>query len=231
VSTAALERGQVVAAMPGSLDAREYVSCGKAGLDMQVSIVDPETRASRPDGAVGEVWVRGPSVAAGYWDRKEESELTFCARLRDGDDGPFLRTGDLGFLENGELFISGRLKDVLVIRGRNHNPEEIERTVQAAHPGLRANCGAAFESGQDGESRLIVVQEVQRGNRHLDFDRLLGDVRLAVADRHGLHVHDLQLLEFGSIPKTSSGKIQRHRCRLGYEQGTLKRWKKAKECT
>ena len=215
-------------AEPAAADT-SYVSCGTPWLDVQVIIVDPETRMHCADGVIGEIWVGGPSVAAGYWGREEETEQTFRSRVRDSDAGPFLRTGDLGFLDDGELFITGRLKDVLIIHGRNHNPEDIERTVQATHVGLRANCGAAFEAGRNGEPRLIVVQEVQRGNRHLDYDRLIGDVRQAVATQHGLHVHDLQLLEYGSIPKTSSGKIQRHRCRLGYEQGTLKRWKHAKE--
>jgi acyl-CoA synthetase (AMP-forming)/AMP-acid ligase II len=205
-------------------DGRGYVNCGRPWLDVQVIIVDPETRTRSPDGGVGEIWVGGPSVAAGYWGREEETAQTFRAFLSNEEGGPFLRTGDLGFLEDGELYITGRIKEVIVIRGRNHNPEDIEQTVQSAHPGLRANCGAAFEFAHDGEPRLVVVQEVQRGNRHLDVEHLLGDVRHAVADRHGLNLHDLQLLEHGSLPKTSSGKIQRHRCRQGYEQGTLKRW-------
>jgi acyl-CoA synthetase (AMP-forming)/AMP-acid ligase II len=205
--------------------ARSFVSCGTTWLGQRVVIADPETRRQQPPGRVGEIWVAGPSVADGYWGRPDETARTFGATLSDTGEGPFLRTGDLGFVEGGELFVTGRLKEVIIIRGRNHYPEDIERTVQAAHPGLRAGCGAAFEVPRDGEPRLVVVQEVARPGRGLDAARLLGDVRLAVAQGHDLHVHDLRLLEQGSLPKTSSGKIQRHLCRLGYEQGTLRFWK------
>jgi acyl-CoA synthetase (AMP-forming)/AMP-acid ligase II len=128
-------------------------------------------------------------------------------------------------VQDGELFITGRLKDLIVIRGRNHYPQDIEETVQSVHAGLRAGCGAAFETLKDGRPLLVVVQEVERRCRALDVTGLIGDVRQAVAERHGLQVHDVQLLEFGGIPKTSSGKVQRHGCRTGYEQGTLRRWK------
>jgi acyl-CoA synthetase (AMP-forming)/AMP-acid ligase II len=225
VSAAALEQGQVVAAAPGSGDSRSLVGCGRPWLDQQVVIVYPETLTRCPDGTVGEVQVAGPSVAQGYWNRLDETERTFRAFLRDTGEGPFLRTGDLGFLVDGELFVTGRLKDVLVIRGRNHYPQDIEQTVQAVHPGLRAGCGAAFETWQDGRPLLVVVQEVDRRCQGLDDDRLIGAIRQAVAERHGLHAHEVLLLRASSIPKTSSGKVQRHRCRLGYEQGTLRRWK------
>jgi acyl-CoA synthetase (AMP-forming)/AMP-acid ligase II len=189
-------------------------------------IVHPESMVHQRPGQVGEIWVAGPSVADGYWDRPDETERTFRAYLRDTGEGPFLRTGDLGFVEGGELFVTGRLKDLIVIRGRNHYPQDIEQTVQAAHPGLRAAGGAAFETCKEGTPLLVVVQEVERGARGLDAARLLGDARQAVAERHDLHLHDLQLLEPGSLPKTSSGKVQRHLCRLGYERGTLRKWKK-----
>jgi acyl-CoA synthetase (AMP-forming)/AMP-acid ligase II len=204
---------------------RSLVGCGRTWLDMQLVIADPETMTPCPPGTVGEVWVSGLSVAAGYWGRPQETEQSFRAYLADSGTGPFLRTGDLGFIGDGELFLTGRRKDLLIIRGRNHYPEDIELTVQAAHAGLRTGCGAAFETWQDGQPLLVVVQEVEKSQRNLDLDQLLGDIRQTVAERHGLHVHDLVLLQSGSIPKTSSGKIQRHRCRLGYEQGTLKRWK------
>jgi acyl-CoA synthetase (AMP-forming)/AMP-acid ligase II len=223
-----LERGAVVTATPGSAGARELVGCGGPWLDVRVVIAQPVTLTRCPSGTVGEIWVAGPSVADGYWGRTDETERTFRAFLRDTGEGPFLRTGDLGFVADGELFVTGRLKDLLVIHGRNHYPQDIEQTVQAVHPGLRAGCGAAFEMWRDGQPLLIVVQEVERRCRGLDEARLLGDVRQAVSERHGLHVHDLRLLRFGSIPKTSSGKVQRHRCRLGYEQGTLRPWKEAK---
>jgi acyl-CoA synthetase (AMP-forming)/AMP-acid ligase II len=228
VSAAALERGRVAEAEPGSPDGRSFVSCGTPWLDMQLIIVDPDALTTCPPGRVGEIWVSGPSVADGYWGRPEETERTFRAFLRDTGAGPFLRTGDLGFVADGELYVTGRLKDLLIINGRNHYPQDIEQTVQAVHPALRAGCGAAFETCRDGRPLLVVVQEVERRSRDLDPGRLLGDVREAVAQRHAVHVHDLLLLEFGGLPKTSSGKVQRHRCRLGYQAGTLRRWKGAK---
>ena len=117
--------------------------------------------------------------------------------------GPFLRTGDLGFVRDGELFVTGRVKDLIVIRGRNHYPEDIEATVQQVHAGLRPGCGAAFETGPDGQARLVVVQEVDRRGRGVDVARLVGDIRQAVAERHEVQVHDVLLLEPGSLPKTS----------------------------
>ena len=194
-----------------------------AGPD--VRIVDPLAHAIRPDGKVGEIWIAGPSVAAGYWGRPEETERIFRATLRDSDAGPFLRTGDLGFLHEGELFVTGRIKDLIVIRGRNHYPQDVEDTVQAVHPSLRPGCGAAFEVDRQGTPRLVVVQEVDRRCRSLDLPQVIGDVRQAVAERHDLGVYDVRLLEYGSIPKTSSGKVQRHLCRAGYEGGTLRPWK------
>jgi acyl-CoA synthetase (AMP-forming)/AMP-acid ligase II len=227
VSVTALRCGEVADA-PDSADACPFVSCGTAWLGQCVEIVDPETRLRQSPGRVGEVWVAGPSVADGYWDKPDETERTFRAFLRDTGEGPFLRTGDLGFVEDGELYITGRIKELIVIRGRNHYPQDIEQTVQAVHPALRAGCGAAFETCSDGQPVLVVVQEVERRARGLDVARLIGDVREAVAERHDLHVHDLRLLEPGSLPKTSSGKVQRQACRLGYEQGTLRAWKGAR---
>jgi acyl-CoA synthetase (AMP-forming)/AMP-acid ligase II len=165
-------------------------------------------------------------VARGYWDRPEETASTFGARLADTGKGPYLRTGDLGFLQGRELFLTGRLKDLIVLRGRNHYPQDIEATVQSVHPGLRAGAGAAFEVVRDGRPALVVVQEIDRPYRRADFAQVVGDVRQAVAERHEVQVHDVLLLEYGSIPRTSSGKVQRHRCRIGYEQGTLCRWKR-----
>src|SRR5262249_54478066 len=148
VSAAALGRGEVADA-PAGAEARSFVGCGTAWLDQRVLIVDPETRLRQPPGRVGEGWVAGPSVADGYSGRPDETERTFRALLRDTGEGPFLRTGDLGFVEDGELYITGRIKELLVIRGRNHYPADIERTVQAADPALRPGCGAAFETCKD----------------------------------------------------------------------------------
>ena len=181
-------------------------------------------RAART-GASARSGSAAPSVAAGYWDRPEETEQTFNARLADTGEGPYLRTGDLGFVRDGELFVTGRIKDVIIVRGRNHYPQDVEETVQAVHPGLRQGCGAAFEETRDGRPGVVVVQEVDRRCRGLDVRQLAADVRQAVAERHEVQLHDLRLLEYGSIPKTSSGKVRRHACRLEYDRGGLRPWK------
>jgi acyl-CoA synthetase (AMP-forming)/AMP-acid ligase II len=223
---AAIEEGQVVAAAAAEPGARTLVGCGRTWLGQEVLIADPVTRSRCPAETVGEVWVAGPSVAQGYWERPEETAAVFGGHLADSGEGPYLRTGDLGFIQDGELFLTGRLKDLIVLRGRNHYPQDIEETVQAVHPGLRAGAGAAFEIIREGRPALVVVQEVDRLYRREDLSQVIGDVRQAVAERHEVQVHDVQLLEYGSIPRTSSGKVQRHRCRIGYEQGTLCRWKR-----
>jgi acyl-CoA synthetase (AMP-forming)/AMP-acid ligase II len=224
LSASALEQGWAEVATADAADARALVSCGRPWQGQKIVIVNPDTQTRCPEGRVGEIWVAGPSVAAGYWNRPEESERTFRAFLTDPAEGPFLRTGDLGFVRNGELFVTGRIKDVLIIRGRNHYPQDLEATVQSVHPSLPAGGGAAFEIEADGEARLIVVQEVVRGFRG-DMAELLGGIRHAIAAQHGLQVHDFLFLEPGSLPKTSSGKAQRHACRAAYERGTLRRWK------
>jgi acyl-CoA synthetase (AMP-forming)/AMP-acid ligase II len=222
----ALGQGQrVVSAAAVGPDTRTLVGCGRPWMDQQVVIVDPETEVRCPEETVGEIWVAGPSVARGYWNRPEETARTFYARIQDSGEGPFLRTGDLGFVCGDELFVTGRLKDVIIIRGRNHYAPDIEATVQAVHPALRPSCGAAFETGPDGQAWLVVVQEVDRRGRGLDVTELIGDIRQAVAQRHELQVHDVQLLEPGSLPRTSSGKVRRHACRADYERGTLRRWR------
>lgn len=221
----ALEQGQVAPAPPGAACTRTLVGCGWPWGGQEVLSVHPHDRTRCPEGTVGEIWVRGPSVARGYWNRPEETEHTFRARLNDGD-GPFLRTGDLGFVQGGELFVTGRLKELLVIHGRNHYPQDIEATVHAVHAALREGGGAAFETGPDGEPRLVIVQELDRHQgRGLDLAQLAGDVRQAIAARHELHVHDVRFLEPGALPRTSSGKVRRHACRTGYETGTLRRWR------
>jgi acyl-CoA synthetase (AMP-forming)/AMP-acid ligase II len=221
-----LEEGRAVAGDPRMGPTRTLVGCGRPWLGQQVVVADPQTRERHPEGSVGEIWFAGPSVAAGYWNRPSETEATFRAHLRDGT-GPFLRTGDLGFVDAGELFITGRIKDLIVIRGRNHYPEDIEATVQKVHPCLRVGGGAAFEVGHDGQAHLVVVQEVDRRGRGVDVHRLVGDIRQALAERHQLQVHDVQLLEPASLARTSSGKVQRHACRAGYERGTLRRWRRS----
>jgi acyl-CoA synthetase (AMP-forming)/AMP-acid ligase II len=221
IEAAALEQNQMVAASGKQEGARTIVGCGQTSADQKIVIVDPETHTLCPPGKVGEIWVCGPSVTQGYWNRPLETEETFRAYLADTGEGPFLRTGDLGFID-GELFITGRIKDVIIIRGRNHYPQDIELTVEQSHPALLPGCGAAFSVEIDGEERLVVAQEVARTYlRKLDVNEVVRDIRQAVAQHHQLQVHAVLLLNPGNIPKTSSGKIQRQACRAEFLSGSL----------
>jgi acyl-CoA synthetase (AMP-forming)/AMP-acid ligase II len=222
VDGAALEQNRVVTAPPEREGTRAIVGCGQSLLDQKILIVDPESLTLCPDDKVGEIWVSGQSVAQGYWNRAEETKQTFHACLADTGEGPFLRTGDLGFLQNGELFITGRIKDMMIVRGQNHYPQDIELTVEKSHPALRPGCGAAFTVEVKGEERLVVVQEVERSYlRKLNVNEVVGNIRTSVAAEHALQVYATVLVKTGSIPKTSSGKIQRHACRSGFLTGTL----------
>jgi acyl-CoA synthetase (AMP-forming)/AMP-acid ligase II len=245
VQKSALEQQQ--AAFPASdlAVAQALVGCGQAlSAQQQIVIVDPDSQTLCPPDHIGEIWVAGPSVARGYWNRPAETAETFQAYLRTGE-GPFLRTGDLGFLHAGELFITGRRKDVMIIRGSNHYPQDIELTVEQSHPALRPNCGAAFSVDIDGEERLVIVQEVERRyqpsqphvperrcveveprlqlalSHKLDLNQVSSKIRHTVAEHHGVQPYAVLLLRVGSIPKTSSGKIQRQACRAAYLEQRL----------
>lgn len=221
VEGAALEQNRVVAAR-GEEGSRKIVGCGKSLVDGKIAIVDPKSLTLLPDNQVGEIWVAGSSVAQGYWERPQETEATFNAYLADTGEGPFLRTGDLGFLQEGELFIAGRIKDAIIIRGQNHYPQDIELTVEKSHPALRPNCGAAFAVEVNGSERLVIVQEVKRSYlRKLNVKEVVESIRRAVTAEHNLQVYATVLVKTESIPKTSSGKIQRHACRTGFLAGTL----------
>lgn len=199
--------------------ARTIVSCGPPLENERVVIVDRDTCEPREAGVVGEIWVRGASVATGYWNREEESRATFSAHLANGE-GPFLRTGDLGFLHEGELYVTGRHKDVLVIHGACHYPQDIEYTVEQAHAALRSGCVAAFAIEVDDEERVALVAEIARSSQ-VDADDVATRIRDAVAALHGISVHTVLFVEPGNIPKTSSGKIRRHACKTGLEHGTF----------
>ncbi|HSK77422.1 MAG TPA: AMP-binding protein, partial [Thermoanaerobaculia bacterium] len=218
VDAAALERHEVEPAPPESPTARLLVSCGRASLGQRVVVVDPEAGLEQPPGRVGEIWIAGESVARGYWKRDEATERDFNAFLlgaRDGGEGPYLRTGDLGFLRDGELFVTGRLKDLIIIRGRNHYPQDIELTAERSHPDLRPGNGAAFSVEVGGEERLVLVHEVERRRRE-GLVEVAEAVRRAVAEEHEVQVHEVVLLRVGTLPKTSSGKVQRRLCRELY---------------
>jgi acyl-CoA synthetase (AMP-forming)/AMP-acid ligase II/acyl carrier protein len=218
----ALEKNQVVSAFRENDEVRTLVGCGQTLLDQQIIIADPKTWIRCLPDEVGEIWVSGKSVTQGYWNRPEETQATFRAYLADTGEGPFLRTGDLGFLHDGELFVTGRLKDLIIIRGRNHYPQDIELTVEQSHPVLSPDCAAAFSVDVDGQERLVVACEVERTSRRkLDVDEVVRTIWKAVVEQHELEVYAILLLKSGSIPKTSSGKIQRRACRASFLAGNL----------
>jgi thioester reductase-like protein len=214
LDAAALQRGRVAVPAEEGAGVRRLVSCGRVPSGHRVEIVDPETSKRCARDRVGEVWVASPSVADGYWKRPEESEATFQARLR-GEETPFLRTGDLGFLRDGELYIAGRLKDLIIVRGRNHHPQDIEQSVQAAHRDLRPGCGVAFSVSREDTEELVIVQEVRK-NELEDPDSVFAAMRAAVARDHELATHAIALVAPRSVPKTSSGKLQRRACRQAF---------------
>ena len=217
VDAEALAENRVVV---GGEKSRAVVSCGWGWLGDEIVIVDPESYAPRSEAEVGEIWISGAGVGRGYWNQPEETEQTFNAFL--ADKGPFLRTGDLGFLQDGELFITGRIKDVMILWGRYRYPQDIELTVERCHPALRSGCGAAFSVEAEDDERLIVVQEVERSYlRQLNVEEVVGAIRQAVAEEHTVEVYAITLLKTGSIPKTTSGKIQRRACRSQFLEGTL----------
>lgn len=222
VQTSALEQHQILPAV-GQKDTRSLVGCGQRLPDQQMKIVDSESRRPCQPGQVGEIWVSSPSVTQGYWHRSAETDHTFHAYLADSEEGPFLRTGDLGFFQDDELFITGRLKEVLIIRGLNHYPQDIELTVEQSHSGLQPGGGAAFAVEARHEERIVVIHEVKRsGLRKLDMKEVLGNIRQAVAAQHCIQLYAIVLLKPGSLLKTSSGKTRRSACRSAFLAGSLK---------
>ncbi len=208
------------------------VGCGVSLGDQKTLIVDPDEHVLLPDGQVGEIWLQGGSVAQGYWHNPEATEATFRGFTADGD-GPFLRTGDLGIHVDGEFFIAGRIKDLIIIDGRNHYPQDIEFTVEQVHPAIRPGCTAAFSVDSDEGEQLVIVTEIRKQYKPvadaddpqaLDPADLRDLIRKAISEKHELRVHDILFLPAGEIPKTSSGKIQRYAARRGYLSGSLTRW-------
>lgn len=220
VDKLALEQNQIK--ITEEEESRQIIGCGKSLSGLQIAIADPRSSIALPDNRVGEIWVSGFSVAQGYWNQSGETQETFNGYLADTGEGPFLRTGDLGFLQNGELFVTGRIKDTIIIRGQNYYPQDIELTVAQSHPALRPYCGAAFAIDLEGSERLIIVQELERSYlRKLDVTEVVESIRQAVTAEHNLSIYATVLVKTGSIPKTSSGKIQRHGCKAGFLTGTL----------
>jgi acyl-CoA synthetase (AMP-forming)/AMP-acid ligase II len=232
VSAKALKAARI-APPEDAADRHVSASCGAPMTGLTITIADPETRRPLPQGGIGEIWIQATSVAGGYWQRPEESEQTFRARLETdlpGAGGSWLRTGDLGHLDAaGELHVVGRIKDVMIIRGVNHYPQDIEATVAASHPSLRRDHGAAFTiTDADDVERIIVVQEVERTQRHgIAEAEVVAAVQAAVVNNHDVALHKVVLIRTGSLPKTTSGKVQRNLTRLRWLDGTLEPWNTA----
>lgn len=199
---------------------RDLVSCGRAWKGHQIRIVNPETGIECAAGQIGEIWLSGPSVGCGYWNRSEESERTFRGRLAN-DAAAYLRTGDLGFLDGEDLFVTGRLKDLMIIAGRNLYPQDLERTAEESDLAIVRNASAAFSIEADGQERLVLICEIRRDAlRSLNVTQVVASIRRAIAEVHEVELHAVALLKTATIPRTSSGKIQRHRCRLAFLSGT-----------
>jgi 8-amino-7-oxononanoate synthase len=233
---ASIETGAAVVRPANAPAVRRLVGSGRELDGQDVLIVEPQSCDALPPGRVGEIWVSGPSVAQGYWNRADASAATFGAMLSQSDQpspeqavatwrpnpGPYLRTGDLGFFDNGELFVAGRLKDLIIIRGRNHYPQDIEHAVEEASTLVRAGSIAAFAVDVDGRERVAVIAEVERGKREpAEVVAAFEAIRKRLATEHELAVEAIVLVRPNSVPKTSSGKIQRHACKRQFLDGTL----------
>lgn len=233
VSAEALARHQAANARVDE-PVRLLAGCGRVWSgpwSLRVRIVDPITQRALADGAVGEIWINGELVAAGYWQKPTLTAERFHARIADADDTPYLRSGDLGFMLDGELVVTGRLKDLIIVEGRNHYPQDIEACAERSHPGLRPGCSIAFAIDDGETSRVIMVCEIGKEYR-LDGDEygegeridrrvLERGIRREVSEAHQLRVHEIVLLPAGVLPKTTSGKVERSCCKARYLEGSL----------
>jgi natural product biosynthesis luciferase-like monooxygenase protein len=220
LDSTALSANRIVTAAADAPTGRTFVSVGRATGEERVRIVNPATRSVCPADEVGEIWIQGPNVARGYWNKPEETGRTFGGLLASGDEGKFLRTGDLGFIDEGDLFIVGRIKDLIIINGRNHAPEDIESALVSRLPSVRPGTLAAV-SVDAGEREVVVIVIEARDSRGLDIEEAAALTRRVVAEAIGIQVHTVAFIQPGSIPKTSSGKVQRYLCKRGYLEGSL----------
>ena len=221
VEKSALSNGAIVNGLEAAKNTQWVVGCGQKALDQDIKIVDPDTMITCIPKQVGEVWVRGGSVATGYWNNQEETEAVFGAYLADTQEGPYLRTGDLGFMEDGELYITGRRKNLIIVEGRNHYPHDIERSVEDAHPVIRPEGSAAFSVEREGSEGVVILAEIapKEKDKAGEVKRL---IRSAIATNHALKVSDIRLLLPGGIPRTTSGKKRRFQCKQLYLANTIK---------
>jgi acyl-CoA synthetase (AMP-forming)/AMP-acid ligase II len=211
----------------GEAKVSELVSIGHPGMQ-EMLIVDADSYTTAPDGQVGEIWLRGPNVARGYWENEELTEEVFRAKLLDDptpEAGPWLRTGDLGVLVDGWFYITGRIKDLIIVDGRNVYPQDVERTVEQAHPAIGPHRTAAFSVPGDGTENVIIVAEQYRLAENIldQLPEIAAAVKKAISAEHSVSVHDFMLVEQFSVPRTSSAKIARRATRQKYLEGSLPR--------
>jgi len=216
VDSTSLESNRIIE----SINKNEYqtfVSSGSTELETEVIIVDPVSLARQNDGHVGEIWIKGPSVALGYYKKDADTKEIFQAHTSNTKEGPYLRTGDLGFMKEREIFIAGRLKDLIIIRGRNCYPQDIEEVVERSHSALAPSAGAAFSYEDSDEERLVIVQSIRRSHvKSIDPHSIFESIRRAVSSEFSVKVHSIELLMPASVPRTTSGKIQRRACKRAY---------------
>jgi len=220
VDAAALESHRVEVRSPDKAAVRELVGCGRPLPGSRVMIVDPGSSVECVAGRVGEIWVASPSVALGYWQRAEVTASVFHAQVSGRPDEQFLRTGDLGFLSDGQVVVTGRLKDLIILNGRNIYPQDLEAVVESCHPMTRSGGCVAFSVEVDEVERLIIVLEIDRQQDVL-VDEVATAVRITLAERFEIPVWGVVLVRHGTIPKTSSGKVQRQACRTAYLEQSL----------
>ncbi len=204
----ALKKNKILEVPAEDENSQTLVSSGYSHPLQRLAIVNPDTFEECQPGEIGEIWVKGPSVSPGYYGRKEETDETFNNFIKHTNEGPFLRTGDLGFLKDNRLYVTGRVKDLIIIRGTNHYPQDIEVTVEAAHPLIRQGCSAAFTVEVNGQEELVVVAEV-RQSKNANFSEAIDAIRQAIVENHDLQTYAVVLIKARTINKTSSGKIQR----------------------
>jgi fatty acid CoA ligase FadD32 len=252
VDREALNTGRFVEVAADAQNGVAQASAGKIGVSEWAIIVDPDTATELPDGQIGEVWLHGKNMGAGYWNRKEEAHETFKNILKSrtnpsraegaADDGTWVRTGDYGTYHHDHLYITGRVKDLVIVDGRNHYPQDLEYSAQEASRALRTGYVAAFSvptnqlpatvfddphaglkyDADDSSEQLVIVAERAAGAHKLDYQPIADDIRAAIAVRHGVTVRDVLLVQAGSVPRTSSGKIGRRATRAAYIDGTLR---------
>lgn len=234
-----LKRGHAVELDPSAEQAKFLVGYEEFAHNQPVIVVDPKTQTICPPDRIGEIWTSGPSVTKGYWNKPEETAQKFEAYLADTHEGPFLHTGDLGFMHDDILFVTGRLKDLIIIHGSNYYPQDIELTVERSHSAIRPGCSVACSVEEDGTEQLVILaeiearyqpinnsdnQEISISHRPLDPQEVITAIRTALSEEYGLQIAHLKLLKLGSILKTSSGKLQRQACRAEFLAGRLEAW-------